>query len=74
MGLDEATINTLPSNLLAEARRMQDVSRFERIRAREMLERLNDEGRGRPEDLFARHLLRGENWGDMIGRNPANQN
>jgi hypothetical protein len=46
MNMDEATLATLPPNLMAEARRVQDQLRFERARARDNLDNVGRRARG----------------------------
>ena len=72
MNMDEATIATLPPNLMAEARRMQDNIRYERIRARDNLDNIDRRVRGmfeQPVRMAAEG--RGFPYGDMFGRRPG---
>ena len=65
-GMDEATLATLPPNLLAEARRINEQVRFDQGRAR------NNLGRMMYEEALGIGGRERNEWGDMLffGRRP----
>jgi hypothetical protein len=68
MNMDEATIASLPPNLMAEARRMHDQLRFERGRARESLDNIDRRVRGLMEQIDPRYANRDDPYGAIFGR------